>query len=71
MTNITIFVEPEIKPLSEKERRERRHAKEQWRRYVLPELRLPLREKAAIDEVEERVDGRPKPFAVSRANSYS
>ncbi|XP_052260754.1 uncharacterized protein LOC127864903 [Dreissena polymorpha] len=52
----------DIKPLTEKERRERKHAKEQWRRYVLPELRLPLRPRGDVEEIEERVDGKPKPF---------
>ncbi|XP_052779563.1 uncharacterized protein LOC128216902 [Mya arenaria] len=52
----------DIKPLTEKERRDRKNAKEQWRRYVLPELKLPLRARADVEEVEERVDGRPKAF---------
>lgn len=51
-----------IKPLTEKESRERLHERQLWRRYVLPELRISLKTKNDFEEVEERVDGKPKPF---------
>lgn len=40
------------------------HEKEQWRKYVFAELRLPLKGKHELEEIEERVDGKPKPFKV-------
>ncbi|XP_045165308.2 uncharacterized protein LOC123529153 [Mercenaria mercenaria] len=51
-----------IKPLTEKESRERLHERRQWRRYVLPELRINLQQQNEFEEIEERVDGKPKPF---------
>ena len=53
-----------IKPLTEKEKRLRNAEKEQWRRIVLPDLKLPLRKGNEIEQIEERVDGKPKPFEV-------
>ena len=53
-----------IKPLTEKEKRERQEQRTQWRRFVLPEFKLPLRKNKEVDEIEELIDGRPKPFQV-------
>ncbi|KAL4227118.1 hypothetical protein ACF0H5_015091 [Mactra antiquata] len=51
-----------IKPLTEKEQRERAHERQTWRRIVLPELRISLQKQGELEETEERVDGKPKPF---------
>lgn len=51
-----------IKPLTEKESRERMHERQQWRRYVLPEIRIGLQKQNEFEEIAERVDGKPKPF---------
>lgn len=45
------------------------HEKEQWRKYVFAELRLPLKGKHELEEIEERVDGKPKPFKVLKTTN--
>lgn len=39
--------------------------RQQWRRYVLPEIRIQLRQRNDFEEIEERVDGKPKPYVVN------
>jgi hypothetical protein len=56
-----------INPLTEKESRERLQERKQWRRYVLSELRVNLQKQNEFEEIEERVDGKPKPFEVKIA----
>lgn len=48
--------------MTEKEKRERQEQKTQWRRFILPELRLPLRKHNEVEEIEEQIDGKAKPF---------
>ena len=65
MCSTILHPEGDIKPLTEKERRQRKLEKEQWRRYVFAELKLPLKGKHELEEIEERADGKPKPFQVN------
>ena len=72
MCSTILHPEGDIKPLTDKERRQRKLEKEQWRRYVFAELKLPLKGKHELEEMEkyqiylrERADGKPKPFQVN------
>lgn len=70
-TYASYFTGSNIIPLTEREQRERANERQAWRRFVLPEIRVSLQKQGELEETEERVDGKPKPFQVEYTSLLS